>query len=86
MSSNSKRREEQIKNKYKQMAKEATPKSEIFKNCLKAFLVGGIICDIGQLIMNIIESFGYPKEQVMNIVPIILVYMVKWLVLVVLVL
>lgn len=74
MSSNSKRREEQIKNKYKQMAKEATPKSEIFKNCLKAFLVGGIICDIGQLIMNIIESFGYPKEQVMNIVPIIMVF------------
>ena len=65
---------EQIKNKYKQMAKEATPKSEIFKNCLKAFLVGGIICDIGQLIMNIIESFGYPKEQVMNIVPIIMVF------------
>ena len=74
MSSNSKRREEQIKNKYKQMAKEATPKSEIFKNCLKSFLVGGIICDIGQLIMNIIESFGYPKEQVMNIVPIIMVF------------
>ena len=74
MSSHSKRREEQIKNKYKQMAKEATPKSEIFKNCLKAFLVGGIICDIGQLIMNIIESFGYPKEQVMNIVPIIMVF------------
>ena len=74
MSSNGKRREEQIKNKYKQMAKEATPKSEIFKNCLKAFLVGGIICDIGQLIMNIIESFGYPKEQVMNIVPIIMVF------------
>ena len=74
MSGNSKRREEQIKNKYKQMAKEATPKSEIFKNCLKAFLVGGIICDIGQLIMNIIESFGYPKEQVMNIVPIIMVF------------
>ena len=74
MSSNSKRREEQIKNKYKQMAKEATPKSEIFKNCLKAFLVGGIICDIGQLIMNIIESFGYPKEQVMNIAPIIMVF------------
>ena len=74
MSSNSKRREEQIKNKYKQMAKEATPKSEIFKNCLKAFLVGGIICAIGQLIMNIIESFGYPKEQVMNIVPIIMVF------------
>ena len=74
MSSNSKRREEQIKNKYKQMAKEATPRSEIFKNCLKAFLVGGIICDIGQLIMNIIESFGYPKEQVMNIVSIIMVF------------
>ena len=75
MSSNSERREEQIKNKYKQMAKEASPKSEIVKNCSKAFLVGGIICDIGQLIMNIIERFGYPKEQVMNIVPIIMVFL-----------
>ena len=75
MSSNSERREEEIKNKYKQMAKEAAPKSEIFKNCLKAFLVGGIICDIGQLIMNIIENFGYPKEQVANIVPIIMVFL-----------
>lgn len=75
MSSKSERREEQIKNKYKQMAKEVTPKSEIFKDCLKAFLVGGIICDIGQLIMNIIENFGYPKEEVMNIVPIIMVFL-----------
>ncbi|MBE6071787.1 MAG: stage V sporulation protein AC [Clostridium butyricum] len=75
MSSNSQRREEQIKNKYKTMAKEITPKSKVFKDCLQAFLVGGVICDIGQLIMNIIENFGYPKEQVMNIVPIIMVFL-----------
>lgn len=75
MSSNSQRRETQIKNKYKAMAKEITPKSKIFKDCLQAFLVGGIICDIGQIIMNVIGSFGYPKEQVMNIVPIIMVFL-----------
>ena len=35
------------------MANEITPKSKILPDCLKAFLVGGIICDIGQLIHNI---------------------------------
>ena len=73
MSSKTIRREEEIKNKYKKLAKEVTPKSKIFKDCLCAFIVGGLICDIGQIIMNVVESFGYSKEMVMNIVPIFMI-------------
>ncbi len=73
MSSKSEMKEERIKSKYKKMAKEVTPKSKIFKDCIMAFIVGGIICDIGQIIMNIMESFGYSKEMVMNIVPIFMI-------------
>ena len=75
MSSNSQRKEEKIKKKYETMAKEVTPKSKIFQDCLKAFLVGGLICDVGQLINNIATNYGFPKEQVMSIVPIVMIFL-----------
>ena len=75
MSSNAEMKEEKIKQKYETMANEATPKSKMFQNCLKAFLVGGLICDIGQLINNIATNYGFSKEQVMSIVPIVLIFL-----------
>ena len=68
-------KEEKIKKKYKIMANEVTPKSKIFRDCLKAFLVGGLICDVGQLISNIAMNYGFPKEQVVNIVPIAMIFL-----------
>jgi len=35
---------------YEDLQQSLSPKPSILKNCLKAFLVGGIICTIGQLI------------------------------------
>ncbi len=40
-----------------------SPKSPIFKNCLKAFLVGGLICAIGQGILNLYTFLGLDKEN-----------------------
>ena len=34
------------------MVKKATPNSETFKDALKAFVVGGLICVIGQIILK----------------------------------
>ena len=39
------------------------PKTNHFKNCLRAFLVGGLICCIGQFILNICKSLGLDKEM-----------------------
>ncbi|MDO5517592.1 MAG: stage V sporulation protein AC [Clostridium sp.] len=75
MSSNSQRKEERIKKKYENMATEVTPKSKIFQDCLKAFLVGGLICDIGQLVHNFYVNLGFPEEQVMSIVPIVMIFL-----------
>ena len=44
------------KNQYQKIVDKHTPKPPLLKNCLKAFLVGGIICTIGQLI-----SFFYMR-------------------------
>ena len=37
---------------YSKLVGELAPKSPIWKDCALAFLVGGLICTLGQLIMN----------------------------------
>ena len=75
MSSNKEMKEAKIKQKYETMANEVIPKSKVFQDCLKAFLVGGLICDVGQFINNIATNYGFPEEQVMSIVPIIMIFL-----------
>lgn len=73
MSSNSEMKEAKIKQKYTTMATEATPKSKVFQDCLKAFLVGGLICVIGQIINNLALNFGVSEENVKSLVPILMI-------------
>lgn len=49
--------------KYSNMVKKASPNSPILTNCIKAFLVGGIICTIGQAITNCCKTFGLSNEM-----------------------
>ena len=37
---------------YGKLVKDLSPKSPIWKDCLNAFWIGGLICAIGQAIMN----------------------------------
>ena len=48
---------------YGKLIKNMEPRSPIGKDCLKAFLVGGLICCIGQLIMNSYAALGLDKED-----------------------
>ena len=43
---------------YGSLVKSMVPKSPIVKDCIKAFLIGGLICTIGQLFMNIYLGLG----------------------------
>ena len=47
---------------YGKLINSMAPKSPIGKDCLKAFLVGGFICAIGQLCMNGYTALGLEKE------------------------
>lgn len=47
---------------YGQMVKELTPSHSLPLNMLKAFLVGGIICTLGQCIMNYCQSLELSKD------------------------
>lgn len=68
-------KEEKLKKKFQKLSTETKPKVNLFKHCINAFIVGGIICDIGQFINNILLSFGIPKDDVNIWVPIILVFL-----------
>ena len=48
---------------YGKIVKDMSPKSPIWKDCLYAFLIGGLICTIGQLIMNGYLALGLDKED-----------------------
>ncbi len=50
------------KENYKEYVKEKTPVHNVYLNMLKAFLLGGFICLIGQLILNYCKSTGMNEE------------------------
>ncbi len=48
---------------YKNYSKKREPKRPVFKNCIKAFIIGGFICVFGQLIQTFfIKQFGFTEE------------------------
>ena len=61
------------KKDYQKYVEQKSPNSPIFKNCFNAFWVGGLICTIGQIIMNICKSKGFSVEISGTIVSIILI-------------
>lgn len=50
------------------------PKPQYFKNIILAFIVGGIICTIGQFILNIMLRFGMDEEAAKQWLPIIMIF------------
>ena len=51
------------KKEYGKLVESMAPKSPILKDCALAFLVGGLICTLGQLIMNGYTALGLDKEN-----------------------
>lgn len=46
---------------YSKMSDNASPKSNVLLDTFKAFIIGGTICLIGQIILNIYKSFGFDE-------------------------
>ncbi len=47
---------------YQEMTKIASPNSKSYKNIPMAFLVGGLICTLGQFLNNLFISYGISTE------------------------
>ena len=68
-------KEKTIMQRFNVLTKEVEPKPKIVRNCMRAFLVGGLICDLGQLITNILKSYDLPKDDVSALTSIIMVFL-----------
>ncbi len=60
---------------YVKYAESKVTSSNISTNCLIAFVVGGIICCIGELLLNIFMSFGLDKMDSSTVSIIILIFL-----------
>ncbi len=63
------------KEEYAEHVKSVSPNSKLFINLIKAFVVGGLICDIGQLITNLLKARGMDLEIVSSITTIIMIFL-----------
>lgn len=63
----------QIEQEYAEKVKEYTPTHSLLKEMLKAFLVGGMICVVGQGITQAAMSFGMNKDDAGTVCTIVLV-------------
>ncbi|SHH54206.1 stage V sporulation protein AC [Tepidibacter thalassicus] len=60
---------------YKKYVDKKSPKPTYFKNCIWAFVVGGLICDIGQVILNTYIRFGLDKKMASTSTSITLIFL-----------
>ena len=57
------------KEDFKKYAESFAPKSNLVKDCIIAFIVGGIICCVGQGIGDIGKMLGVSEENVKMLIP-----------------
>lgn len=61
--------------KYNEYVKKMTPKHSWFLNMLKAFLIGGIICTIGQGFNNLYKHWGATEDLAASYTTLSLVFL-----------
>ncbi len=64
---------------FKKMVKKASPKTRTVSNCIKAFVVGGGICIIGQAISNMLSYYDLSTGERAMGTSIILVFLASLL-------
>ncbi len=60
---------------YNEYVKTKTPNSNIIKNCIWAFLIGGLICCIGQALLALYKKAGLSDDSAATAVSITLIFL-----------
>ncbi len=59
---------------YDKIVKKNSPKSKCFVNSIKAFCIGGLICAIGQGIMNLYTYIGLDEDTCKTLTSVTLIF------------
>ncbi len=62
------------KEEYKKYAKQRARKSPVLKDCIKAFLIGGLICAVAQGFFFLYKKLGVGEEEVRILVPCTIIF------------
>ncbi len=60
---------------YHNLVNRVKPKPAILTNCIWAFVVGGLICVLGQLFLNYFIAQGYGRQDAGSLVAIVMVFL-----------
>ena len=58
----------------KDLIKKHSPKTKVFKNSILSFIFGGVICVIGQLLMELYSYIGFDKKTTGILVTVSLIF------------
>ncbi len=64
----------QAKQDYQKLVEKLSPNSHTLRDCARAFISGGIICTIGEVIITILEYMKFNKDQSAMIATIIFIF------------
>lgn len=64
---------------YQKYVKKHAPSSYLFRDCIHAFLIGGLICAFAEGLFEIYLFFGIPEDTVKTLVPITLIFLASFL-------
>ena len=64
---------------YQEFVNQKSPNSPLLKNCINSFWVGGLICTIGQVIMEVCKYRGLDTDTCGTIVSISLIFLSAFL-------
>jgi stage V sporulation protein AC len=67
--------EKQLAEDYDNLVSKNNPQSHLLKDCVLAFVVGGLICIVGQFFMNMFIYFGVPRDDVGIYVATVMVFL-----------
>ena len=61
--------------KYQDLVNRSAPKSPILKDCVFAFLIGGGICTLGQVLLTVYKNLGADKDTASALVSVSLIFL-----------
>lgn len=60
---------------YDSLVKQLKPKPPLFKNCVWAFVVGGLICVLAQIILNSLQAGGMAKTDASSVTSVVMIFL-----------
>ena len=67
--------DKKIRTKFDHLEQQISQKPKLLRNCIMAFIVGGLICVIGQFVRNTFLYYGFTEEQVSSLTPMTMVFL-----------